>query len=197
MAVEWLTQMELASRLGVAASSITAAIKAGRIDGRPKGARLVMMWPRTAKIFAQTSPTPEELLKRIKAWKPGNNGGGGGNGRARAAAPQKPTASQRLASGKTLADVKKRREHWQALKLKLEYERESGALLPAAELAGALASIGARTRKALTSIPARTAAILAAETDPHAVKLYLEQEIKGALEGLARDLRNMAEKKGG
>lgn len=123
-------------------------VAAGKMGGRPRQPNPTLSQPRRAKA----SPA----LPGSEAAAPGSTG---------------HNSSQSYA--KSRAD----REHYNALKAKLEYEEKTRQLLPADQVHEATRTLFRRLRDAVDNLPSRLAAQLAAEPSADAVFNILQDEI--------------------
>jgi hypothetical protein len=174
---ELLSLRAYALRRGVALSTVQAAIKNGRIrtvpgpDGKPKIDPL-----EADRDFAQNTDPSKQGRKQ-----------------AQAASSPAPRSSASSLSGEQCAEVRNsfrymsaraRRELYVAKLKKLEFQKREGALVEKAEIDKDAFETARAVRDALMTIPDRISAQLAAESDPHKVRLLLEGEILKALRAL-------------
>lgn len=105
-------------------------------------------------------------------------------------------AEGRPAAGNTDQDdylaARAKREHFQAKTAEIEYLKEIGTLVAAAEVAGAIAVIIGEGMSKLDRIADRKAQILAAETDPNRVHRILRDETNAVRDECSRQLAALA-----
>lgn len=97
-------------------------------------------------------------------------------------------------AGSPYQQVRTAREYYQALEARVRYQRQVGALVASADIAGATETIVRRCRDSLLQIPRRVAEKVAAESDPFEVEKIIGEAVKGALSSLALALADMAER---
>lgn len=83
---------------------------------------------------------------------------------------------------------KQEQEKYKALRLKLDYEKEMGELVPLSKIQGEWAHVAVLVRKAIMNIPDRLAPIVAAEEDARRCWAVLDVECRTILEDLADEL---------
>jgi hypothetical protein len=151
-----ISQAKYARRHGVARSSISRAVRDGRIptkDGKIN--------PRVADDAWRKSTDPSKVRNRRKS------GSGQGSG------------SQTYASSRAL------RESFQAKIKRLEYEELVGELVRVEVVQAAWFKLARRARDLLLAIPDRLAPILAAITEPAEVQRKLTDELRRVCEQLS------------
>lgn len=78
------------------------------------------------------------------------------------------------------------REHYEALKRKLEYEKLEGSLLERDAVERALTEAGRMLRDSIMAVPIRIAGQTVAMTDAHAIEKLIANELRRALENFAK-----------
>ena len=149
---------------GVALNAIQAALASGRIQAEKEGDKL-RIDPAAADLA---------LAENTDFSKQGRK------------APGADDAASRPAPG-TFASSRAEREAYQAKLKKLEFEERSGKLVDIDEVRREAFELARAVRNALTAIPDRISAQLAAEVNPHRVHELLAEEIRKALEELAHE----------
>jgi len=86
-------------------------------------------------------------------------------------------------------DARTEREVYQAKLSKLEWEKAAGNVVDVAQVKEAAFRTYRRVRDAIMLIPTRVAPLVAAQKNPHKVRMILEAELRKALEGLANGER--------
>lgn len=97
-----------------------------------------------------------------------------------------PVEPQSGGTDPAFAESQRRREYYKAELARLEYEQLLGTLVRLEDVEAEGFRVTRQVRDAIESIPSRVAGMLAAETDQQKVHDTLAQELRQALEGLAR-----------
>jgi hypothetical protein len=165
--VNLMTQAEYARHRGCSRVAVGKAAKAGRIslvNGLIDPIVADMQWKANsrARVSAHAEPEQGTLLNT--------------------SAPGTPAD---LAPTDGYTGSRNRREAAEAELAELRLAEEKGELIRVEAVKGALGVLFAGTRDALLQIPARLAALLAAESVPAAVQTMLHAEIHQALQQLA------------
>ena len=155
-----------AQHRGVSEGAVRKAIKTGRIqteaDGSIDPVKADAAWDRnTNQAQQRETVVPEKVA---------------------AMSPQPQEKRGAVPAYQTSRAV---RETYAAKMAKLEFEERSGKLVQADEIQVAAFNTARRVRDRLFCIPARLAAVLAAEGDAHAVEKILQKELRDALEELS------------
>jgi phage terminase Nu1 subunit (DNA packaging protein) len=159
MAVTLITQAEYARRRGVDPTTVRDAIRAGRItliDGKVDPDVADVQWARNTRV-------------RV------------GSGQRRAdpqSAADDPFAAPSL---ETYEEARRRREMAEAQKAELQLAELQGDLIRTADVRAAHAKRVAGLREALLQIPARLAAVVAAEADQGRCHDILQAELHQVL----------------
>lgn len=159
-AVTLITQAEYARRRGCDPTSVRDAIRAGRItliDGKIDPDVADVQWARNSRA-------------RV------------GSGQ-RAAEPPAAPAGDDLTAPRLLTyeEARRRRELAEAQKAELQLAELQGDLIRTADVRAAYAKRAAGLREALLQIPARLAAVMAAETDQAKCHDLLQSELHQVL----------------
>ena len=163
-----------ARQRGVTEGAVRKAIKAGRIPSEPDGT----IDP--AKADAAWERNTDQAMQR-GAEKPA----------ATAQRPQSPGASRtdteqqdpRIPSYALSRSIK---EAYAAKLIRIQYEKEMGKLVEVAEVDRKWFEVGRRVRDSIQSLPSRMSAELASMTDRKAIETFMDQELRNALEELAK-----------
>jgi hypothetical protein len=173
-----MTQAEYARYRGVSRQAVLKAVRSGRIV-LDKNRRL----------------NPDEAdaawLKNTDPTKPSNSVGGDPSG----AVPKRfrsHAESERVMAnaGPDYHVSRAVRETYLAKLIRLEYEQKTGKLIDAEESRRAAFEDNRRVRDLLLAIPDRTAAQLAACSDPNECRRLLTEEIRRACEELSDEPRS-------
>ena len=159
-----------ARQRGVSEGAVRKAIKAGRIqkeaDGSIDPVKADAAWDRNTNPAQQRQQTvPEKGLEE-------------------APVPSQPNVEKRGSAVPAYQTSRAVRETYAAKMAKLDFEERSGKLVQADEVQVAAFNAARQVRDRLFCIPPRLAAVLAAESDAHAVEQILQQELRDALEVL-------------
>lgn len=92
---------------------------------------------------------------------------------------------QKKGSNPAFDQARTEREIWRAKTTKLNFEKLEGTLIPVAEVAKEIFESNRIVRDAFLNVIPRTAAILAAQSDPQKVREILEKEFRQVLEHLS------------
>lgn len=152
---------EFAKRLGVSVSTVSRAVKRGRLSTLPDG---TLDW-KTAKRDWERNRT-----------RPRNDGSTGARVETD---PEVAQLHRKLAVGRAA------REALQAQMLQVKLQHATGELVRAADVKADAFSCGRRTRDAILAVPDRIAPILAATDDAAEVRKLLRAELVTALGELA------------
>jgi len=109
--------------------------------------------------------------------------------RAATSAGAEPAGPGSMDTGAAVLDyasAKARREHYEGLRAKLEYERRCGELVELERVRGAAYRIGRLTRDTLLSIPAKVATDVANISDHWQIEQTLTAALRKALDDVAR-----------
>lgn len=98
--------------------------------------------------------------------------------------------SQESSHDPLFAESQRRREFYLAELARFEYEDRLSSLISTEEVEAEGVRMAKRVRDVIESIPSRIAGMLAAESDQRKVYDLLAQELRQALEGLARAVDN-------
>ncbi len=93
-------------------------------------------------------------------------------------------ASDGTAAALSYADVRTRREAYEAHLAKLEYEQKAGLTVPIAQVRAKALKLGREIRDGLLDIPDRIAHEFSAETSPDRVRAIVDRELRAATEAL-------------
>jgi len=173
----WMIPSEYAKIRGVSAQRITALKSRLEPAIRPKGKRYEIDSEAADEILARTidpSWRPQSKLKDKKSNKKPKP----------ETAPHDPPPDQGRVV--TFDDAKRLEKLAQAGLKKLDLEERQGKLLKREDVENDAFNRGRAVRDALLNIPDRIAAMLAAESDPVKITKMLDDEIRQALEELAR-----------
>ncbi len=171
----WVNATEFAKRMGIDPSSVTAAVRAGRIRGKPHGRRLLFNWVTQSKAFINTS---HRIIKpSTKVVK--KNGKTTGSS-AKLKSPKTP------ANG-SLADARMHKEFYQAEKLRLEFETAQGNLINAEQASKEWQRMATTFKKALLAVPDRVSPVLAGEKRADNIHRMLTLELRHCLETLSQE----------
>jgi hypothetical protein len=162
---------------GVSHVAVLKAIKAGRIekeaDGTIDPAKADAAWARNTNQAQQRKATkPSEPLRN----------------EVEAEAPVGPPI---VNSGPSFAQSRAIKEAYNARLAKLSYEEKSGALVRTDNVKVAWFNTLRVLRDRTLNLPDRLAPILAAETDPKAVREMLEEELRLILNDAADAINNI------
>lgn len=162
MPVTLITQAEYARRRGVDPTSVRDAIRAGRItliDGKIDPDVADVQWARNSRARVRTGQEP-----------PQRN-------------PSAPAADDDLTAPRLLTyeEARRRRELAEAQKAELQLAELQGDLIRTADVRAAYAKRAAGLREALLQIPARLAAVVAAEADQAKCHDLLQAELHQVL----------------
>jgi hypothetical protein len=181
----WITTAKYAEHLGITPHMVRKHIKRGRI---PAGAiRTVGKAGRNLEIHLEAA---DAALKKSCGKEP---------------AVTKPAANKRKSGKKTLTDTEKAEviknagledcttltdaqrmnQTYAAALKKQQWEENERTLIRAESVQREAFEVARQVRDTLLSIPGRTCAVLAAETDENSIKELLKTEIRGALEALS------------
>jgi hypothetical protein len=171
-----MTQAEYARHRGVSRQAVLKAVRAGRIvldqDGR--------IDPESADASWRRNTDPSKPSNSVA----GNPRGAVPRGRRSISLPVRLPA-QGPSSGPDYHVSRAVRETYQAKLVRLEYELKTGKLIDAEESRRASFQDNRRVRDLLLAIPDRTAAQLAACSDPTECHRLLTAEIRRACEELS------------
>lgn len=174
-----LTQSQFARHLGVDRAYITRLKQAGRLvmtdDGKVKVAES------EARIAATADPAKDQVAARHAA--------------ERAVAvdgkKEQKTAADPSAIGNSYAAARAVKEKYFAMQAKLDYERSVGELVRRADAAFAMTDAMSTLRMQLVALPSVLGDQLAALTNPHEIKVLLEDQINAALEEAAAAMKRL------
>ncbi len=169
MAVTLITQAEYARRRGVDPTSVRDAIKAGRItliDGKIDPDVADVQWARNSRARVRTGQEPPVR----NPTHPQTHGLPAGD--------DDPITAPRLL---TYEEARRRRELAEAQKAELQLAELQGDLIRTADVRAAYAKRAAGLREALLQIPARLAAVVAAEGDQAKCHDILQGELHQVL----------------
>lgn len=169
MAVTLITQAEYARRRGVDPTSVRDAIKAGRItliDGKIDPDVADVQWARNSRARVRTGQEPPVR----NPTHPQTHGLPTGD--------DDPITAPRLL---TYEEARRRRELAEAQKAELQLAELQGDLIRTADVRAAYAKRAAGLREALLQIPARLAAVVAAEGDQAKCHDILQAELHQVL----------------
>jgi hypothetical protein len=169
MAVTLITQAEYARRRGVDPTSVRDAIKAGRItliDGKIDPDVADVQWARNSRARVRTGQEPPVR----NPTHPQTHGLPAGD--------DDPITAPRLL---TYEEARRRRELAEAQKAELQLAELQGDLIRTADVRAAYAKRAAGLREALLQIPARLAAVVAAEGDQAKCHDILQAELHQVL----------------
>lgn len=142
-----------------------------------------------------------ESLARIEATKdPSKAGVAARHAASRAEAPPEadgesdpsPAMPTPAVDGYGYQEARAERERWQARLAQLEYERESGKLMAADDVASTVAAATTTLRSRLESLPDTLAPQLAAISDEGALRALLADAIEHALDEVSRQFAQLA-----
>jgi hypothetical protein len=170
VSVPEMSRAGYAEHRGVTIQAVNAAIKTGRItpleDGRIDSEKSDAEWAeRTDPAAARTLEGSRQPRGR----------GRPPNGKAEASAPE--VLSEYLAS-------RSKRETFRARREELALEKDSGKLVPLADVRAAAFNTGRRLREQLLTIPDRVAPVVAGLSDIAECHRVVREEILRALEEL-------------
>ena len=155
---ELVSQAEVARRMNVSPQAINKLVKGGKL---PLQDGRVDMETARELLAARLNPAKSKILR------------GGADG------DESPLHID-------YAQAKARREHYEGLRAKLEYERRSGDLAEVEKVRRAAYRVGRMTRDAVLNVPARIATALAAESDHWQVQKLLAAALRAALDDIAK-----------
>lgn len=187
MAVRWGSGSELARELGITRQGVHKAEKSGRITRAANG----LFDLDAARIQFRLHTDPEQQLRSIqqRPETPTTFGVGGSQAGASAAGgatdivvPERGV--EFTGDAAALVAAKARREAAEADLAELELAEKRGAIMSSADHRAIVFRIARTLRDALLQVPARTAALLAAESDQAACQRILEAEIRAVLQQL-------------
>lgn len=170
------TNGEFARRIGVKPGYVTQLRKAGRLVLADDGKR-ILAEASEALIEATRDPSSSHVAERWRA------------ARADKAAGSAPAQTETVAADRVPVDYQSARalrEHYQALRAEMDYRREAGRLVDAAEVAAVIEDMLTTLRQVLESLPVTVGSMLAAEQDEARCVALLRDEISRMLRELAR-----------
>jgi len=156
MATKAISLKALAKRLGVTASAVSQAVKAGRLEGTYK---------RKGRGYAFEPEAAEA------AWFGGK-------------LPASVEEAISELEGATLHDARLVHEKYKARLAAIRVAAEEGRVVGRDTVARQAFEAGKAVKSALLAIPPRLAELVAAEDDPAACRTLIESEIRQALEEL-------------
>ena len=162
------SRSEYAGHIGKSPAYVTKLGHAGRLVEREEGGRRVVDFELTDRLIRNT--TDLGRARNGTNAKPGST----------PSLPVAPVAD----AGRVDAIFRQAQAQERAYNAKLaelEYKRAIGEMVLAADVQAELARVFATVREGLMQVPARLAAVLAAETDQGRVHEALETEIRNAL----------------
>lgn len=160
-----LSQTALAQALGLSKANITKLKQQGMPVDSVEAARA---WRLKRQNIAQRKPEP-----------------GSRPPPAASSAPPGRDAEEPRAPGESFEDARTRREIAAANILELQEAEERKELLRREVMEQTVGALAAGTREAVLQVPARVAALLAAESDAAKVRQLLDAELRQALEQAA------------
>jgi hypothetical protein len=183
----YLRPREFAVRLGVYVTTVYKAIQHGRIESfdNDYGEQMID-WETEAKKFIETSNTPKRFYKKLN-WND-----------ELVKHEQGEQAETRDSSGEqvySLTNARALKETYLAKKAKINYQLERGELIRPDEIEHDLRALALTHKKSLLSIPSRTSAMLAAESDPRKCTKILNDELKNVLHEFADEIERVAAQK--
>lgn len=163
-----ITASEFARREGISAQAVSKAIKSGKLTRLPDGTidpNLVGSWRRHRRGNTVADQAVPEKIEQL----------------AEALSARAPYS---------LNEATRVKENYLALLRQLEYDAESGAVVPVAEVAAAVTAEYAAVRNQLLGLPAKLAPRLAFMKSAEEIRAFLAAEMERALEclALAREL---------
>ncbi len=171
---------DFAKRLGFKTSYVHQLKKEGRLV-MAEGGKLVDIERSKAQIAASRDPSKQGVADRHASARsetplPGDDDEDAGESAQAVASPEQ----------RKFHESRAQKEHWNALAAQRDYEVSMRALLPAAEVDGAIADAVTQLRARLEILPDILAPQLAAEPDEAKCRALLGDEIEHALQELAR-----------
>lgn len=171
------TQSEFAAHIGVAKSYITALKQAGRLVMTPDG-KLVEVEASQARIAATADPQRDDVAAR--------------HAQQREASPAEP-AHDKIGSSYQAARAVK--EKYAALSAKLDYEKNSGDLIPKVDVDFVLNDYGATLRSMMETLADRLAPIIHPLQTMEETHAALSEAADDVLREISETMRHRAEKR--
>ena len=169
--IELITKSEYARRRGCTETAVRRAVNDGRItliDGKVDPVAADAQWARNTRVRAGSRPADDANLT-------GAGSSSGGSGAASSGDSPRDDPDAYWA-------VKARREKAEADMAELKLAEQLGELVRAADVRAAHSKRVAGLREAILQIPARLAAVLAAETDQGKCHDVLQAELHAVLQ---------------
>ena len=179
---ELVSAAEFARRQKISAEMVRKAKRDGVFKGAladvPGRKKPLLKYKLAVRYYeARTDPTRRKALQPTGGKKAK---GGNGDGKKRV-------------GDKSLVEVRTRSEKYKAADLKLKHEINAGLWVKKADIADKAFRAGRMARDALFNIPARTAALVSAESDQNACFKIIHGEVKQVLEDFIEQLSKLAE----
>jgi len=177
---ETITQAAFARHIGMSKSYVTALKQAGRLVMTEDGKR-VRVAESLARIDATKDPNRDDVKARHAAARAGNS-------ETVPVVPDDP-AGERI--GKSFSAARAVKEKYNALRAKLDYEREFGTVVPTDDVHRTALDAGATLRATMENIPDQLAPQLTAISDREEIHGLLTEHIEHALRETSRKLASM------
>lgn len=166
-----INQAEFARQCGVSKMSVSKWVKKGVITVDAAG--LLDPVAARAAVLAASNPAHSASRGTLAAKIAASSAG------AMAAAVAPPEASPESGQGTSRYMVAKAtREEWEAQRAELNYKEQAGQLVRTAVVKAAFFGLARQAQEALRTVPDHIAPALAAETDPHQIRVMLDAELR-------------------